>query len=76
MSHMAEQLGEQDFRRMAAMWADTARHQMARFEDVIEIYVSAQSDYEFRAVFYERGEPSEWASENATRNEYLTQHQL
>ena len=61
---------------MTAMWADTALHQMVRFEEAMDTYAAARVDYEFRAAFHERGDSPEWASEYAAASQYLTQHQL
>jgi hypothetical protein len=76
MLNMAEQPDDQEVRWMTAVWADTALHQMVRFEEAMDTYAAARVDYEFRAAFHERGDPPEWASEYAAASQYLTQHQL
>lgn len=48
MLNMAEQLDDQEVRWMTAMWADTALHQMVRFEEAIDTYAAAWVNYEFR----------------------------
>jgi hypothetical protein len=59
---------------MTAMWADTARRLVARFEESVETYTAARADYEFRAAFHKCGDPPEWASEDVAASQYLTQH--
>ena len=61
---------------MTAMWADTALHQMVRFTEAMEIYAAAMGDYQFRAVFHERGDPQKWAAHYEAANKHLTQHQM
>lgn len=59
------------------MWADTARHQIVRFEQAMDTYRAGQADYAFRAAVHERGGPTgEWAASYDQANRYLTTHEI
>lgn len=73
---MSEELDEEHLRWMTAIWADTALHQIARFEDAVEAHAAAEADHEFRAIYHERGDPPEWTAEFEAASGSLTLHQV